>query len=550
MAAVLVLFVVLYPMGWLLYGSFLTKSPFDPGNLTISNYVVAYSDPNLAKTVATTFLFASTQTVLGVALGGAMAWVVVRTDTPFRRVFEFLMMVMFLLPSISMVVAWTLLLSPTRGVLNDLLHLVFPDSPSFDIYGLSGMILVQVLSVAPFAYLIIAPVFAATDATLEEAARISGSNQLQTLFRITLPVSRPALVSAAILLFIVGIEAFDIPQLLGAPKGLYTFTSLIFYAVQVQQPPDWGVATALATSLQLVSLACIFLYRRAVRATSKYETIKGKGYRAGVIKLGAARWVVFAICAFFFTIAVGLPILMTLLVSVVPFFSGISPELFKHLTFSNYERLFHHPALVNGTLNSLTLAVFGAAVCVLISAMISSLIAKQRTWSAGVLESLSMLPIAVPATVLAVGLLWAWITVPAPIYGTLAILAVAYVTRYIPLGVRSTVASLVQIGTELEEASTVAGATRVVTFRRIVLPLAAGSLFATWSLLFMIFFREFSMSILLSGPGNPVLSVILYDYYESAEVGPLCAASLILVLATLAIVAIVQRALRPASARY
>ena len=202
---VLVLFLFLYPMGWLLYGSFRAKSPFEPGELTISNYIVAYSNPDLIKTAITTLLFASTQTLLGLLLGGALAWVVVRTDTPCRRLFEFLMLVMFLLPAISMVVAWTLLLSPTRGVLNDLLHLVFPSSQPFDIYGLGGMILVQVLSVAPFAYLIIAPVFAATDATLEEAARIAGSKQLQTLFRITLPVSRPALISAAILLFIVGI---------------------------------------------------------------------------------------------------------------------------------------------------------------------------------------------------------------------------------------------------------------------------------------------------------------------------------------------------------
>lgn len=138
---------------------------------------------------------------------------------------------------------------------------------------------------------------------------------------------------------------------------------------------------------------------------------------------------------------------------------------------------------------------------------------------------------------------------PIPIYGTLAILAIAYITRYVPLGVRSIVASLVQIGAELEEASTVSGAARFTTFRRIVLPIAATSLLAAWILLFMIFFREFSMSILLSGPGNPVLSVVLYDYYESAEIGPLCAASLILVVTTIVIAAIAQGTLRMGTMR-
>ena len=398
-------FLIIYPMGWLLYGSFQTTSPFERGDLTLANYVLAYSDPDLGKTVLTTLLFATGQTIIALLIGGALVWIIARTDTPCGRLFELLTLVMFLLPSIVTVVAWTLLLSPSRGILNDLLHLILPGAPPFDIYGLGGMIFIQGLAAAPFAYLIIAPVFAAADVTLEEAARIAGSSQLQILYRITLPVSRPALASAAILLFITGIEAFDVPQLLGAPKGVYTFTSLIFYAVQVQQPANWGVATALATSLQVVSLVCIYLYRHLARVGSRYETVKGKGHRAGIVQLGRARWIVFTICALFFAFGVALPIIMTLLVSVVPFFAGISRDLFYHLTLANYDRLLHHPALVRGTLNSIMLAVFGAAACVFLSAVIAFLVAKRRGWTANVLENISMLPIAVPATVLAVGLL-------------------------------------------------------------------------------------------------------------------------------------------------
>lgn len=540
MITVLVIFLVLYPMGWLLYGSFRGASPFQPGNLTLANYASAYSDPDLPKTILTTLLFSLGQTIIALTFGAGLAWVVARTNTPCRRLFEFLTLVLFLLPSIVTVVAWTLLLSPTRGLLNDLLHLVLPWAPTFDVYGLGSMIFIQGLSATPFAYLIIAPILASTDVTLEEAARMAGSSQLQTLCRITLPVARPALASAAILLFITGIEAFDVPQLLGAPRGIYTFTSLIFYAVQVRQPAEWGVAAALATSLQLVSLMCIFLYRHVARVSSRYETIKGRGHRVGIVDLGSARWITFSVCASFFGLSVALPFIVTLVVSGVPFFFGFSYEILDHLTWGNYQRLFHHPALVHGLVNSAVLAVFGAAICVFLSAVISFLVAKRRGWALNLLENISMLPIAVPATVLAIGLLWAWITIPLPIYGTLAILAIAYITRYIPLGMRSIIAGLTQIGSELEEASTISGAARFTTLRRIILPIAAATLLAAWILLFMVFFREFSMSILLSGPGNPVLSVVLYDYYESAEIGPLCAASLILAVVTMTTVGFAQ----------
>ena len=544
LVALFVALLVIYPMVWLVVGSFRSASPLQPGDWTIANYVRGYSDSSIPKAIWNTLVFAFGQTIVGMVIGTLLAWVIARTNVPLRAMLEFLTLVLFLLPSIVMVVAWTLLLSPSRGFINNFAVAGFSlDQAPFNIYGLTGMILVQGLSSVPFAYLIMAPAFAAVDLSLEEAARMSGSGRWQTFSRITLPMARPAIAAATVLLFIGGIEAFDVPQLLGAPKGIYTFTALIFHEIRVRQPSDYGAATALAMGLQFAALLCMVLYRRASRMNARFETVKGKGYRVGTIDLGPARWWVLAGCLAFFLVAIVLPLLATLIVSLVPFFSGFSADLFNTMTLSNYQRLLRHPSLQRGVVNSAILATVAAAVCVALSAAIAFLVARKNSGRAWMLDTLAMLPICVPATVLGIGLVWAYITLPLPVYGTVLLLGIAYVTRYIPLALRTTVAGVSQISRELEEASTISGARALGTFLHIVLPLIRVTLFAAWVILVMIFFREFSMSILLAGPSNPVLSVVLYDYYEAAEIGPLCAASLLLIGLTTLVVSAAQRVL-------
>lgn len=545
-----VLFLALYPIAWLLFGSFRSASPFHPGHFTTQNYFRAYTDPALVRTLWNTLVFGLGQTLLGMAAGVVLAWVVSSTNTPGRRIYEFLTLTLFLLPSIVSIVSWTLLASPGRGMLNHSLMVLFAlESPPFDIFSMGGMIFVQGLMVIPLAYLIVAPAFAATDVTLREAARMAGSGPFRTFFFITLPAIKPALASATVLVFILGIEAFDVPQMLGANKRIFTFTSLIYYAMNVVDPADYGRAAALSVGLQVIAFVCIYFYRQLGRSAQKYETVRGKGYKTGPVDLGAVKWAVSAACATFFLIVLGLPLLVTALVSLVPYFSGVSADIFSQMNLANYERLLRHPRLQQGGLNSLVLAVSAGAVCVALATMVAFLVVRSRSRAAAILENAAMMPIAMPATVLGVGLLWAWIVVPLPIYGTVLILAIAYVTRYLPIALRTVAGALSQIGGELMESSTMAGATRLTTFRRIVLPLSVTAIFAAWVTVFMIFFREFSMSVLLAGPGSPVLSVVLYDYYETANTGVLCAASIVLIFVTLFFVGVAQRALSVTTAR-
>jgi iron(III) transport system permease protein len=544
----LVLFLALYPLGWLAWGSFQTAPPFaaEKSALTLANYARAYADPLLARTAVNTVVFALGQMAVAIGLGTALGWVVMRTDAPGRRVFEFLILALFLIPLILAVVAWTMLLSPQIGIINRAAMAAFGLSvPPFDVYSLGGMIFVQGLYLTPLAFLIVGPAFTALDAGLEESARVSGSNQWQVFWRVTLPLARPAIYSAMILLFVVGIESFDIPQMLGASKGLYTYTSLIYYEILGRFPANYGGATALALALLFFAFVCVYVYRRLTRHAERFQTIKGKGYRPGVIALGRWRWPVSGACWVFFALTVFLPLAVLFAGSLMPYYVEFSAAMIEKLSWSNYARIGRHPTLVAGVRNSFLLAVVAGAACVFLAAVIAYIAARTTLAGRGLVEGIAMMPISFPGTVLGVALLWAYIGIPLPIYGTVLILAIAYVTRYLPIGLRTVAGGMLQVGSELEEASRVAGAAWLATFRRVMLPLLKPSLLAAWVLLFMIFFRELPMSLLLSSRGNPVVSVVMFDYYQSGEMGPLAAIAMCVLVGVIAVVVVAHRLIRP-----
>ncbi len=527
---VLVAFLALYPVGWLLYGSVKSAPPLEAGRLTIDNYLYAFSDPVLGVTLWNTVVFSVGQMVVSVAIGAGLGWIIARTNTPGRRVFELLALIVFLIPGILAVLAYTMLLSPSKGLINQLLMWMFDlETSPFNIYTMGGMILVQGVYLAPFTYLMITPAFVSIDSGLEESARMSGSGIFQTFRRITLPLTRPAILSTALFMFIVGLESFEIPQMLGQQEGIYTYITLIYNNIGVEYPPDYGVATALSTTLLAAAIILVYFYRRSVRQASRYQTIKGKGYRVGAQDIGGWRWLTFALCCFYFLITVVLPLIIITLGSFLSYFGKFNLEIFNRMTFENYPRVLNHPALVEGFTNSILLAIFAGAICVLLAAVVGYVTMRTKVRGRGLLDAITMMPLAFPATVLGVALLWAWVVVPLPIYGTILILAVAYITRYVPIGLRTVSGGIIQISEELEDSSKMSGASWLYTFRRIILPLMRPTLAAAWLIMFMLFLRELAMSIILAGTGNPVATVIMFDYYQSGELPPMAAASVLMI---------------------
>lgn len=540
--AVLMAILVVYPIGWLVFGSFYSGSPLETGTLTLGNYLRAYSDPQLGATLVNTALFAVGQTVVSVGIGGWFAWVVARTNVPGRRSFEFLLVLVYLFPLILGVIAWTMLLSPGKGLLNQLCMFVFGlEEAPFDIYSLPGMIFVQGLYLAPLAFMMLAPAFAAVDAGLEEAACMSGSGPLGVFVRVTLPLVRPAVLSASLLMLILGIESFDVPQMLGATKGIYTYPSLIYHAVAVRYPADYGTGTALASGLLVLSLLLVLAYRRATASASRYQTVTGSNYKSTVVDLGRWKWPVSAACWLFFVLAIVLPVLVLLYGSLLRFFGRFTLKSLERLTLENYVKVFNDDFILRALANSLGLAALSAVLAVALAFCIAFVAQKTRLRGRGAIEAVAMLPVAVPATVLGLGLLWAYVTVPLQIYGTVIILVIAYVTRYLPVTLRTVSGGMIQLGDELEEASRMSGAGIAFTLRRVVLPLLSPVLFAAGLVMFMAALRELSMSLLLSGLGNPVVSVAIYNFYSVGETGPLSALAIVVVVIVTVLITVARK---------
>lgn len=525
---------ILYP-AWILLSSSFQDST---GAFTLAWYIEAYTNPANYRAILNTLIIAGGASFIATVFGTFMAWAVVRTDMPGRRIVEAASIVPFISTPFIGALAWILLASPRTGLINQFWRLVSGSGdPLVDIYSLAGIVMVEALYEMPYVFLIVAGALRSMDPTLEEASMSSGAGVWHTTWRVTLPLVLPAILGGALLVFVLAAEQFGVPAVLGTPARIRVLTTSI-WDTQSVYPPKYGLGASLCVTLLLISMIGLWLQRRMIGSRS-YTTVGGKGARPRRIPLGPLRWAVFAICAAYLLLAVILPFATIFLSSIRTLWT--QDFHWAQLTLENYRWvLFDYPITQRALFNSLFLAVVGATVCIIFCAVVSFLSLRTRLPGRKALDYLSMLPMAFPGIVLAVGLLQAWINPPLVLYGTIWILFIAYITRYFPYGVRSTSATLLQIHPELEESSLISGASWFQTFRRVTLPLLKPGLVAGWILLFVSFTRELSASVLLYSPGREVLSVAIYDMWEQGDFQPLSALAFIQIAIALAMLALVK----------
>ncbi|MGE5306371.1 MAG: ABC transporter permease, partial [Alphaproteobacteria bacterium] len=456
-------FLSLYPVVMLLFGSVRDAAPGEAASFTWTAYREAYTDPSTYRVLLNSLVIAAVKTIFAVILGVFFAWVITRTNTPYPRLLETLVTLPFFVPPILTAIAWAMLANPTVGVINKFFMLVFGlDRPLFNIYSYTGIIWHMTHYSAAFVFLLVVGAFRATDPALEEASRASGASGLKTFFRVTLPLMAPAIMGAALLAFIRGLEAFESALFFGLPAKIFVFTTEIYAALTQRTPADYPRAMALAALLMVITFTGVFIQRR-IMAGKKYFTVTGKGYRPRPVDLGVWRWVTFGLCVGYFFVALVLPVSQLLLSS---FFTIFGLYDFKLLTLDNYRQVFSDLLFWRALRNSLVLAASGAVLCMLLSAVVAYIIFRTKFWGKGALDFLSWVPWSVPGMVLALGLLWAYILLPGPIvlYGTIWILLIAYLTIGLPIGVRSMSGTIVQISEDLEESSRACGASWWQTF--------------------------------------------------------------------------------------
>lgn len=529
-AIVFVLYLAGVPLVMLLYGSIRSAPIGEPGaTFTIQNYVKAYFDKEFYLLFLNSIYYALGICSVTFLIGTFLAWVSERTNTPFKKLFVVMALIPFIIPGILSTIAWILLLSPKIGLINLVLKgaLGLENAP-FNVYSMWGMIWAESIHLYPLVFLLMSAAFRNMDTSLEEAALTAGSSTLATFGRITLPLMRPAMFSVMLIVFIRGIEAFEVPALIGVPAKISVFTTKIFLAIH-QFPSDFGLAGAYAVTLLAISTVGVLIYGKITRREERYATVTGKGYRPRVIDLGVWKYVTCALSFLIFLLAVILPVFVLLWSSFIPYYGVPSWELAAKMTLANYHYILNYPLAATAFKNSFYLSVGSATIVMLLTSIIAWVTVKTKLPGRAFLDTLTFIPIAMPGIVLGVSLIWVYLTLPIPIYGTIWVLLLAYVTKYIPYGIRAASASMIQINKELEEASLTAGGTWFQTFRKVILPLLMPGFTAGWIYISIIALRELSTSILLYSYNSTVLSIMAFDLWEGGQYTYVCALGVLMV---------------------
>ncbi|HEY5543185.1 MAG TPA: iron ABC transporter permease [Candidatus Binatia bacterium] len=525
---IIIAYLSLSPTLMLFYGSFRTKALGVKGNFTLEHYINAYSDPLTYELFFNSFVFASGSAILATVLAATLAWISIRTNAPFRRVFELTAIVPNIFPPVMLAVAWTVLLSPRTGLINRFLMDIFglAEAP-LNIYSLEGMIFVEALITTPLAFLLISAALYSMDPALEESARVAGSTNIQVARRITFPIVRPALLAAGMLNFVRAIESFDTPAIIALPARIEVFTTKLYREAIGAFPPNQNLAAAYAVSLLIITMLFVYFYRRLTARAERYVTVSGRGYRPTIIDLGKWRYAASGVAGLILILIVVLPFSVLIYVSFVSYVHVPGPRTWELLTLDNYRSNLTDDRTYRALMNSLLLAVGGATLCMLLAAVTAWVTTKSKSAGRGVIEALTFIPWAFPGTALAIGLLWTYVYMPLPIYGTLWILLIAYITRFLPYGLRTMTSTIVQLHDDLPQASMACGANFLTTFRRIMLPLLRPGFIAGWIILATIYLREFSTSVFLYSPGAEPLGPLLYHFYIDGNLGPMCSLALI-----------------------
>lgn len=520
---------VVYPLGMVLYGSLKDAAPGQPGAFTLENWRAVLSDESTFRVLFTTIMIALPRTLLALLLATVFAWIVARTTTPGKRLLEGLLVFMFFLPELPWVLAWILLGAPNVGLLNQWLRALVPGVESFiNVYSYTGLVVLGAVRSAPVLFLFVYPAFQAMDATLEEAARIAGASGWRTVWRVNLPLLLPALLASGILSFVVAMESFEIPQLLGTPAKIFVFTTKIYDLAYGGHVARFGPAMALAVLLLILTFSLIVVQWKTLGGRA-YTTVSGRGYQARPLDLGKWRWLPFAFILAFFVVFGVLPFGVLLLNSFMQLSGFMSWEM---LTTHHWTDALKRTAVLTSIKNTLVVSVAAAVIGVIASALISYVVTRTTWAGRKILDIVAWAPWAVPGLVMSLGFLWAFVWLP--IYGTLWILVLVFVARGLPVGSRFFTSTMVQIGTELEESARIHGASWLRTFVRIWLPLLRPAVLGAWILLFVIAVRVLDLAILLAGPGTRMLSVDIFFWtvtgrHEAASVLALLQTALVLV---------------------
>ncbi|MDG6908473.1 MAG: iron ABC transporter permease [Nitrososphaerota archaeon] len=540
----------LVPLAFMIYGS--TVPVFKSTQYTLKFLIQAFTAKNTPTLLINTLEYGGGGALLGVLLATVYAWLMERTDVPAKKFLRLLPILPLTLPLLVKGFAWIFLFSPRIGLVNLSLESALGlANPPFNIFSMAGMIFAWGVGGIPLAYLMIEPAFRSIDPSLEEASRAGGAGALRTLFRVTLPIISPAIVTAFLLLFIAGVENFDYPFILGTEVGINTFATEVYDLVDIFH--DTSLASAYSIIFLIITLVLISFYLYSVRKSFRFIVVTGKATQPTLFRLGRKRWLGLAICLGIMTFAFILPAGMIVLMSLVPFYTvGGATSPFAHLTLENYVKAFQVQDFQLAVINSFELSFAAAVLTTIIATVMSYTLIKSKTIGKKVLDYLASLPLAFPGIVYAIGLIWTFLTIPGLgyIYGTNWILLFSLIIIWLPYAIRIVSTSLIQIADEMEEASSVLGGSWLRTFTRVTMPLLRNGMVNSFIYVMVDSFRELGAVVLLSNASSILLIVLILNLFETTAsslpvVAALSTLMTLMLAATIIVTRLVTRSRRP-----
>jgi iron(III) transport system permease protein len=508
-------FLVLTPLILMILNSFQTARPGQPIVWGLEGWVKAFSTPGIVKAMTNTVTLAITRQAIALFIGAFFAWLIARTDIPLKRVLEFFFWISFFLPALPETMGWILLLDPKYGLLNQGVMALGLSQPLFNIYSFWGIVWAHMGGTVSVKVMLLTPAFRNLDAAFEEASKISGASGWHTFFRIVIPVMMPAILVTTILGVIRSLEAFEIELLLGTPIGLQVYSTKIHELV-TWEPPQFAPAMALSTVFLGVLLLMVGLQRRYI-AQRNYETVTGRGFSIRPTPLGRWRYPAFALILCFAMVVTIVPTALLLLGTFMKLFGFF--HIAEPWTLDNWRATLDDPVLLRSLWNTLAVGVGSGLLGVLFYAVIAYMIVKTKHAGRWLLDFLSWLPWSIPGILLGMALLWTFLQtrIFLPIYGTIYLLMLAMVIKSMPFGTQVIKSVLIQLGSDLEEASKVCGASWYHTFRRVILPLAMPALITVGLVGFMSAARDISTVVLLGSGSSRTLSLLMLDFAAGAE---------------------------------
>ena len=511
------------PILRLVWGSFHTAD----GLLSIDSYVSALGRGRHLQALLNSLYLGVAVTVLALALGVPLALAVSRTNMPGRGFTHLSVLAAFVMPNFLGAIAWILLAGPNAGWLNRVVVALFGvDKGPFNVFSFWGLAFVIALYTYPLIYVFAKSALDLVSTELEDAAAIHGAGKFQTMARVTLPLVLPSIVGAAILIFLEAIALYGTPALIAIPAGINLATtqlvSFFQYPLQVEQAAAFSMPILLLTVVML-------LLQRQLLARRGYVSVSGKGGERRPFDVGAWKWVLLAYSALVAAMTVLMPLVILVLASLSKAWGrGL---VAGNLTLANFHAIFFERLTVRSALvNTVLYSAVAALICVVMGIGIAYATQRRITPLPGVVQFFALAPVAVPGLILAIGLYSAYAGPPFSLYGTGALIVVAFITRFLPIAVVASAAGVRALNTELEEAVRILGGGRITVLAKVVVPLLKKTLVGAFILVFVICTKELSTAVFLTGPASRVVSVLTLDLSEQGNYETLAAMGVVLVV--------------------